>query len=306
MCLASRLLRYGGVPETMTPLGRAQGVASGGSGGGSGGGGDGGVGDDDDDDEDRLKADIVAAAETAYLQELIPVMNRLQDVFHALANAKAMGEFAGSRGGSGRRQTLSPHTKSSRRHRPARHGEGGGGYDDDDEGHGGGDADADVSAGIDLPQIVVVGPQSSGKSSVVEALVGREFLPRGTGIVTRRPLVVQMVHTPGDAEWAEFLHLPHRKFGSYDAIRKEISRCTEELCGRNKAVAPQPITLRLFSPTVTNLTLVDLPGMTKVAVGDQPPDIEEKIRSLAVRWAPSVLLVCPPYVSFFFANNKPR
>jgi hypothetical protein len=57
-----------------------------------------------------------------------------------------------------------------------------------------------------------------GKSSVVEALVGREFLPRGTGIVTRRPLVVQMVHTPGDAEWAEFLHLPGKKFGDYHAV----------------------------------------------------------------------------------------
>ena len=65
--------------------------------------------------------------------------------------------------------------------------------------------------GFAWPPRQQVGSQSSGKSSVVEALVGREFLPRGTGIVTRRPLVVQMVHTPGDAEWAEFLHLPGRK-----------------------------------------------------------------------------------------------
>ena len=31
---------------------------------------------------------------------------------------------------------------------------------------------------LDLPQIVVVGGQSSGKSSVLEAIVGRSFLPR--------------------------------------------------------------------------------------------------------------------------------
>lgn len=42
---------------------------------------------------------------------------------------------------------------------------------------------------VDLPQIIVIGSQSSGKSSVLENIVGRDFLPRGTGIVTRRPLV---------------------------------------------------------------------------------------------------------------------
>lgn len=36
--------------------------------------------------------------------------------------------------------------------------------------------------------------QSSGKSSVLESLVGRDILPRGTGIVTRRPLILQLVH----------------------------------------------------------------------------------------------------------------
>jgi dynamin 1-like protein len=46
-----------------------------------------------------------------------------------------------------------------------------------------------VSSPIDLPQIVVIGSQSSGKSSVLENVVGKDFLPRGTGIVTRRPLV---------------------------------------------------------------------------------------------------------------------
>jgi len=49
---------------------------------------------------------------------------------------------------------------------------------------------------VDLPQIVVVGSQSSGKSSVLETIVGRDFLPRGQGIVTRRPLILQLIHTP--------------------------------------------------------------------------------------------------------------
>jgi len=49
---------------------------------------------------------------------------------------------------------------------------------------------------IDLPQIAVVGSQSSGKSSVLENIVGRDFLPRGAGIVTRRPLVLQLINIP--------------------------------------------------------------------------------------------------------------
>lgn len=87
------------------------------------------------------------------------------------------------------------------------------------------------AASIDLPQVAVVGSQSSGKSSVLEALVGRDFLPRGQDICTRRPLVLQLVQTvrrehadrAGDvAEWGEFLHLPGRRFTDFAAIRKEI------------------------------------------------------------------------------------
>lgn len=51
---------------------------------------------------------------------------------------------------------------------------------------------------IDLPQIIVVGSQSSGKSSVLECLVGKDFLPRGSGIITRRPLILQLVNTKTD------------------------------------------------------------------------------------------------------------
>lgn len=66
---------------------------------------------------------------------------------------------------------------------------------------------------IDLPQIVVVGSQSSGKSSVLESIVGRDFLPRGAGIVTRRPLILQLHHTrahvgpTGEVRFVSFFHV---------------------------------------------------------------------------------------------------
>ncbi|XP_014675998.1 PREDICTED: dynamin-1-like protein [Priapulus caudatus] len=153
---------------------------------------------------------------------------------------------------------------------------------------------------IQLPQIVVVGTQSSGKSSVLESLVGRDFLPRGTGIVTRRPLVLQLVHVaqedkdalrssemgvPADVEeWGKFLHTKNKIFTDFDEICKEIEAETDRLSGANKGICSEAINVKIFSPRVLNLTLVDLPGLTKLPVGDQPADIELQIREMVMQY----------------------
>uniref|UniRef100_A0AAR2J6A8 Dynamin GTPase n=1 Tax=Pygocentrus nattereri TaxID=42514 RepID=A0AAR2J6A8_PYGNA len=120
---------------------------------------------------------------------------------------------------------------------------------------------------IQLPQIVVVGSQSSGKSSVLESLVGCDFLPRGSGIVTRRPLVLQLVNVPPLEERRKQEH------GNYH---------------------PEPIHLKIYSPNVLNLTLVDLPGITKVPVGDQPEDIETQVQEMILSFIsnPNSLILC--------------
>ncbi|XP_034543755.1 dynamin-2 isoform X1 [Notolabrus celidotus] len=135
---------------------------------------------------------------------------------------------------------------------------------------------------LDLPQIAVVGGQSAGKSSVLENFVGRDFLPRGSGIVTRRPLILQLVNSK--AEYAEFLHCKGRKFADFDEVRLEIEAETDRITGSNKGISPIPINLRVYSPNVLNLTLIDLPGMTKIAVGDQPQDIEFQIREMLMQF----------------------
>ncbi|KAI8801563.1 Dynamin central region-domain-containing protein [Cladochytrium replicatum] len=179
-----------------------------------------------------------------------------------------------------------------------------------------------VANPIDLPQIAVIGSQSSGKSSVLENVVGRDFLPRGSGIVTRRPLVLQLINrpnakgevggvaagTPLDAsgkpttngvtspssprpsaapgepeEWGEFLHIPGKKFTDFNEIREEIVRDTEAKSGKS-GISAHPINLRIYSPNVLTLTLVDLPGLTKVPVGDQPKDIEKQIRDMILKY----------------------
>ena len=155
---------------------------------------------------------------------------------------------------------------------------------------------------LDLPQIVVVGSQSSGKSSVLENIVGRDFLPRGSGIVTRRPLILQLINVPseredaaendevnvphtaasvaGQGEWGEFHHLPGRKYRDFGEIKREIENETARIAGSNKGINRQPINLKVYSPHVLSLTLVDLPGLTKVPIGDQPTDIEKQTRNL--------------------------
>ncbi|AMD22770.1 HHR001Cp [Eremothecium sinecaudum] len=197
---------------------------------------------------------------------------------------------------------------------------------------------------LDLPVLAVIGSQSSGKSSILETLVGKDFLPRGTGIVTRRPLILQLVNLPVDSplinnyvepqtasqslsqnlgeewgegrssehysrlnskdksstvsdQWGEFLHMPGRRFYDFDQIKQEIENETARIAGKNKGISRIPINLKIYSPHVLNLTLIDLPGITKVPIGEQPADIEKQIRNLILEYVAKpnciMLAVCP-------------
>ncbi|MEW5302379.1 MAG: hypothetical protein WDW36_005172 [Sanguina aurantia] len=163
-------------------------------------------------------------------------------------------------------------------------------------------AQVSVDLKLALPQVAVIGSQSSGKSSVLESLVGQDFLPRGSDIVTRRPLVLQLIKSGnGPAgrppEWGEFLHAPGKVFTDFGQIRQEIALETERLVGSNKNVSEKPIRLKIFSPRVLTMTLVDLPGLTKIAVGDQPSNIEARIRDMVleyIRPANCIILAVSP------------
>uniref|UniRef100_A0A4W6FWI8 Dynamin-2 n=1 Tax=Lates calcarifer TaxID=8187 RepID=A0A4W6FWI8_LATCA len=124
------------------------------------------------------------------------------------------------------------------------------------------------SCNLDLPQIAVVGGQSAGKSSVLENFVG-SFA------------IISMFIW---CKYAEFLHCKGKKFVDFDEVRSEIEAETDRITGSNKGISPIPINLRVYSPHVLNLTLIDLPGMTKVAVGDQPQDIEHQIRDMLMQF----------------------
>ncbi|CAI8605431.1 unnamed protein product [Vicia faba] len=149
-----------------------------------------------------------------------------------------------------------------------------------------------------LPSVAVVGGQSSGKSSVLESVVGRDFLPRGSGIVTRRPLVLQLHKTEdGQQDYAEFLHAPRKRFTDFVAVRQEIADETDRITGKSKQISNIPIQLSIHSPNVVNLTLIDLPGLTKVAVEGQSEsivqDIENMVRSYVEKPNCIILAISP-------------
>lgn len=134
---------------------------------------------------------------------------------------------------------------------------------------------------ISLPQIVVVGCQSAGKSSVLENIVGREFLPRGSGVVTRRPTIVQL--QPCDEEYAVFFHKPGKKFTDFQDVKTEITEETSRDPGP-VGFSSVPILLKIYSPKVLKLTLVDLPGLIRVTVGDQSEDSITEVRKMVLQY----------------------
>ncbi|KAJ8509138.1 hypothetical protein ONZ45_g8655 [Pleurotus djamor] len=153
----------------------------------------------------------------------------------------------------------------------------------------------DQSDALKLPSIVVIGSQSSGKSSVLEAIVGHEFLPKGNNMVTRRPIELTLIHTPGAAaEYGEFPALGLGKITDFSQIQKTLTDLNLAVPA-SEAVSNDPIDLRIYSPHVPDLTLIDLPGYVQISSMDQPESLKEKIAQLCdkyIREPNIVLAVC--------------
>jgi GTP-binding protein EngB required for normal cell division len=148
------------------------------------------------------------------------------------------------------------------------------------------------SESLTLPSIVVIGSQSSGKSSVLEAIVGHEFLPKGHNMVTRRPIELTLVHTPdASAEYGEFPALGLSKVTDFGQIQKTLTDLNLAVPAAD-CVSDDPIQLRIHSPNVPDLSLIDLPGYIQVVGRDQPPELKEKIAQLCEKYIkpPNVIL----------------
>uniref|UniRef100_A0A673GUG8 Interferon-induced GTP-binding protein Mx2-like n=1 Tax=Sinocyclocheilus rhinocerous TaxID=307959 RepID=A0A673GUG8_9TELE len=137
-----------------------------------------------------------------------------------------------------------------------------------------------IQKDLALPTIVVIGDQSSGKSSVLEALSGIA-LPRGSGIVTRCPLELRLRNVTGGVSWKAVLSY-HKKKIEKTAERK--LRAQNELAGKGVKICDDLITLEVRSADVCDLTLIDLPGIARVPVQGQPQDIGNQIKRLIMKF----------------------
>ncbi|CCF59233.1 hypothetical protein KAFR_0G01990 [Kazachstania africana CBS 2517] len=148
------------------------------------------------------------------------------------------------------------------------------------------------STHLTLPSIVVIGSQSSGKSSVLEAIVGKEFLPKGSNMVTKRPIELTLVNTPNSPEiTADF---PSQRLYNLKDF-KEVRRILLELnmaIPSSEAVSDDPIQLTIKSSRVPDLSLVDLPGYIQIEAADQPLELKSRIRQLCDKYLkePNIIL----------------
>ncbi|KAK2907370.1 hypothetical protein Q8A67_006355 [Cirrhinus molitorella] len=165
-----------------------------------------------------------------------------------------------------------------------------------------------------LPTIVVIGDQSSGKSSVLEALSG-VALPRGSGIVTRCPLELRLKKVPA-VSWkavityskktdesvnlfagpiktsklaygkvAQSTHNEKKiEFTDPSLVEEHVAAAQNELAGKGVGICDELITLEIMSPDVCDLTLIDLPGIARVPVEGQPEDIGKQIKRLIMKY----------------------
>ncbi|XP_073440812.1 interferon-induced GTP-binding protein Mx-like isoform X2 [Dendrobates tinctorius] len=138
-----------------------------------------------------------------------------------------------------------------------------------------------VEKDLALPAIAVIGDQSSGKSSVLEALSG-VTLPRGTGIVTRCPLELKLKKSTNNSPWSGTIIYRNTKTEIRDpsVVEAEVRRAQDVVAGSGKGINQELITLEIISPNVPDLTLIDLPGITRIALPNQPQDIGRQIKQI--------------------------
>ncbi|XP_014736148.1 PREDICTED: interferon-induced GTP-binding protein Mx-like [Sturnus vulgaris] len=138
-----------------------------------------------------------------------------------------------------------------------------------------------IEKDLSLPAIAVIGDQSSGKSSVLEALSG-VALPRGNGIVTRCPLELKLKRLPEGQAWQGKISFRNvtEELQDPSEVDRAIRHAQDVVAGPRGAISGQLISLEVQSPDVPDLTLIDLPGIARVAVGDQPKDIGDQIKML--------------------------
>ena len=100
-------------------------------------------------------------------------------------------------------------------------------------------------------------------------------MPQGPNLVTKCPLIIQVFNShESDREYAYFSDYPAITF-SVEQLPGEISKKMALVSGENSAISSQPVKINIHSKKMPCLTIIDLPGLTRIPTIDQPSNIDE-------------------------------
>lgn len=156
-----------------------------------------------------------------------------------------------------------------------------------------------------IPTIIMVGAESSGKSTTMESQMGHRIrLPSGNGIVTRVPLIIrirQAVTSERVIYSVSALDIHDERIEIKD-ISSKIEELTDQLEPSKEAVVNKPIEMTIYLHNVIPQTIIDLPGL--VYVGNSEVDLSVKnMYKDYMRSQSTIILITVPANSEY-ANNE--
>jgi hypothetical protein len=148
--------------------------------------------------------------------------------------------------------------------------------------------DATMIQNAEFPTILVCGDVSTAKSSTLNRLIGINCLPVGKNIKTRRPLVIHLRYQEDESKIPIMrLNLPNKKnLETRDAttILQALETDFEEIKSSQLGIDKTEGYLWIWSSTVPNVNLIDLPGLMHVADLVEPGGLPSLIKELVLMY----------------------